>query len=82
MLLVKPYPGACSDISQRTFYYRLSRARRTIENAFGILAYRFRVFRRPINCHEDRVIQITKAVYIAISYEIVITGTLDIAVVL
>ena len=59
--MMKPYPGACSDISKRIFNCRLSRARRTIENAFGILASRFRVFRRPINCHVDRVIQITKA---------------------
>lgn len=59
--MMKPYPGVSSNISQRIFNYRLSRGRRTIENTFGILASRFRVFRRPINCHVDRVIQITKA---------------------
>ena len=59
--MMKPYPGATSDISQRIFNYRLSRGRRTIENTFGILASRFRVFRRPINCHVDRIIEITKA---------------------
>lgn len=59
--MMKPYPGASSDISHRIFNYRLSRARRTIENTFGILASRFRIFRRPINCHVGRVVQITKA---------------------
>ena len=39
----------------------MSRGRRTIENTFGILASRFRIFRRPINCHVQTVVQITKA---------------------
>ncbi|CAI6358823.1 unnamed protein product [Macrosiphum euphorbiae] len=43
------------------FNYRLSRARRTIENAFGILASRFRIFRKPIIASEKTIINITKA---------------------
>ena len=47
--MLKPYPRSNRDIEKRDFDYRLSRARCIIENSFGILAARFRIFRRPIN---------------------------------
>ena len=42
--LMKRYPHQHLSREKRTFNYRLSRARRVVENAFGILANRFRVF--------------------------------------
>lgn len=48
--LLKPYSQVAinSDPNKRVFNYRLSRARRCVENAFGILVHRFEVFRAPI----------------------------------
>lgn len=47
--LMKPYPGQHDKRSkERIFNYRLSRARRIVENVFGIMSGVFRVLRKPI----------------------------------
>ena len=38
--MIKPYPSRQLSLEERVFNYRQSRARRVVENAFGILANR------------------------------------------
>ena len=53
--LMRPYPGTL-DKEQRIFNYRLSRARRTIENAFAILCARRRIFYTPIRAKVENFV--------------------------
>lgn len=59
--LLRPYPGRGATNEQRVFNYRLSRARRIVENAFGILAARWRIFQRTIQQEPETVDEIVKA---------------------
>ena len=59
--LMKPYPFRNLSHDKRVFNYRLSRARRIVENAFGILAQRLRVFLSPIQVAPENVEKITLA---------------------
>lgn len=53
--ILKPFPHQAQSNEERIFSYRLSRARRTVENAFGILANRFKIFQSPINLSPGKV---------------------------
>ena len=59
--LIKPYSSNKLERKQLIANYRICRARRIIENTFGIMASRFRVFRRPIIANVRTVESITKA---------------------
>ena len=52
---MKQYPFNNINQEKRVFNYRLSRARRIVEKAFGILAARFRIFRRNISIDVENV---------------------------
>lgn len=58
--MLKPYGGRGEDC-EKVFNYRLSRARRVVENAFGILANRFRVLQNEINLNVTKVQDIVLA---------------------
>jgi len=58
--MMKPYSGVYEKgNAKRIFNYRLSRARRVVENVFGIMVSVFRVFRGPILLEPEKVTTIT-----------------------
>ena len=59
--IMKPYPGREIGDFERIHNYRLSRARRVSENAFGILAKRFRVLDRKIHLDADKSTTVVNA---------------------
>lgn len=60
--ILKPYSGHQDKGSKnRIFNYRLSRARRVVENVFGIMASIFRVFRKPMLLQPEKVEKVVLA---------------------
>ena len=59
--LMRPYPGRNLPIDEKVFNYRLSRARRVVENAFGIMSAKWRVFRRPMGVSPQNAELVVKA---------------------
>ena len=53
--IMKPYSQRNLTRENRIFNYRLSRARRIVESAFGILANRFRAISSPLALDPDKV---------------------------
>ncbi|KAM7303439.1 protein ANTAGONIST OF LIKE HETEROCHROMATIN PROTEIN 1-like [Ixodes scapularis] len=58
---MRPYPGSREEPAERSFNYRLSRARMFVENSFGILAARFRIFRGPFKLKPENAENVVKA---------------------
>lgn len=56
--LIKPYSQSSLTEERRIFIYRLSRTWRISENAFEILANRWRIFRSQILLNPEKVIKI------------------------
>lgn len=59
--ILKPFPGRALSVSKRLANYRISRGRRTIENAFGIMSARYRILHTSILFDADKTKHITKA---------------------
>ena len=59
--LLRPSPGKDLSIDKCIINYRLSRARRISENAFALLAQRWRIFQRRINLHPEQCESVVQA---------------------
>lgn len=60
--LMRPYPRRLLlDMRKKVFNYRLSRARRVVENAFGLLVAKWRIFSKPILASETTINKIAQA---------------------
>ena len=62
--MMKPYPGRGTgqlEEDENTFNYRLSRARRIVENAFGILAMRWQVFTGVMQLNPENATLVVQA---------------------
>lgn len=60
--IMKPFSFKKLSVQERIFNYRLSRARRIVENVFGIASARFRVLRRTMELHPIKVKIIVSAI--------------------
>lgn len=61
-IFMKPYNKQVLNDNRRIFNYRLSRARRIIENVFGILVSRFKIFQKPIKLSPSKALYLLRAV--------------------
>lgn len=59
--LQKPYSTHGLSMLQRVFNYRLSRARRIIENVFGLMSARFRILLKAMNLDPEKAKKVTLA---------------------
>lgn len=59
--LMRPFAARTLNEDRRIYNYRHSRARRSVECAFGIMAKKFEVFQRPIRLKPSKAVVVTNA---------------------
>lgn len=78
--LMKPYPGNHDNGSlKREFNRRLSSTRVVVENVFGVLAAKFRVFKKPVQLQPESVQLLTMTCVLLHNFRQIYTprGTFD-----
>lgn len=66
--MLRPYPGRRLQDDLRVFNYRLSRARRIVENTFGILTQKWRLYNRRVHVAPETADHVVKATGILTNY--------------
>uniref|UniRef100_A0A3Q0QRU5 DDE Tnp4 domain-containing protein n=1 Tax=Amphilophus citrinellus TaxID=61819 RepID=A0A3Q0QRU5_AMPCI len=66
--IMRPYPGRQLQRKERCFNYRLSRARRIVENAFGILSTQWQMYHRVLGICPRKADSVVKATCILQNY--------------
>ena len=70
--IMQPYPRARNGVrlshEKQIYNYRLSHARRLVENAFGILAQRWHCFNRRLQLKTETVVKIIQATCVLHNY--------------
>ncbi|KAJ8349533.1 hypothetical protein SKAU_G00246630 [Synaphobranchus kaupii] len=66
--MMRPFPGHNIPRERRIFNYRLSRARRVVENAFGHLSTQWRMYRRVLGLQPENAEAAVKATCILHNY--------------
>ncbi|XP_075553530.1 uncharacterized protein LOC142586162 [Dermacentor variabilis] len=71
----RPYPGRGLQASKKKFTYRLSRARRRVENAFLILVTRWRTLERLIGEGPENAKQVAKSLRLLHNFQMQVAHT-------
>lgn len=58
--VMRPFSGKVLTEKKRIFNYRLSRARRNVESAFGLLSSKWKIFQKSINVNLDLAVLLIK----------------------
>lgn len=66
--LMKPYVGRELTPERVNFNFRLSRARQTSENTFGIHSAKFRIYKQPILTSPEQIPKIVLATVVLHNY--------------
>lgn len=66
--LMRPFPGKDIQEEESVYNFRHSRARRTIENAFGIMTSRWRILNNPINASVENIEKYVMAIIVLHNY--------------
>ena len=75
--MMRPYPRKNLSDERRIFNYMFSRARRTIENTFGILTARWQMLKKPLRMSEKNCENLFKALIVLHNFIMIGESSVD-----